>query len=129
MERCGALSPKGIDLDDKLSVIRFVMESFFVSVKYLQSAWRIAIDGSIKVPAALGFILFGKISMNEGTIVSVRGIVVDMFFESNPPKVYDAVEVSMENAAGNKVTIEVQQQLEDGVVRGVAMDSTDGLMR
>lgn len=67
--------------------------------------------------------------MNEGTIVGIRGIVVDMFFESNPPKVYDAVEVSVANAAGKKIVIEVQQQLEDGVIRGIAMDSTDGLTR
>lgn len=67
--------------------------------------------------------------MNEGTIVGIRGIVVDMFFESNPPKVYDAVEVSVANAAGKKIVIEVQQQLEDGIIRGIAMDSTDWLMR
>lgn len=67
--------------------------------------------------------------MNEGTIVGIRGIVVDMFFESNPPKVYDAVEVSVANAAGKKIVIEVQQQLEDGIIRGIAMDSTDGLTR
>jgi F-type H+-transporting ATPase subunit beta len=65
----------------------------------------------------------------EGSIVSIRGIVVDMFFDKNPPMVYDAVEVSAPNAAGTKVVIEVQQQLEDGIVRGIAMDSTDGLNR
>jgi F-type H+-transporting ATPase subunit beta len=65
----------------------------------------------------------------KGSIVSIRGIVVDMFFDKNPPMVYDAVEVSAPNAAGMKVVIEIQQQLEDGIVRGIAMDSTDGLHR
>jgi len=67
--------------------------------------------------------------MNEGSIVSIRWIVVDIYFASNPPKVYDAVQVATENAAGKKIVIEVQQQLEDGIVRGIAMDSTDGLTR
>ncbi len=55
--------------------------------------------------------------------------MVDIIFESNPPKIYDAVEVEGKNAAGKKVIIEVLQQLEDGVVRGIAMESTDGLKR
>lgn len=55
--------------------------------------------------------------------------MVDIIFESNPPKIYDAVEVEGTNAAGKKVVIEVLQQLEDGVVRGIAMESTDGLKR
>ncbi len=65
----------------------------------------------------------------EGNIVAIRGIVVDMFFDKNPPKVYDAVEVSSPNSAWTTVVIEVQQQLEDGIVRGIAMDSTDWLTR
>lgn len=66
---------------------------------------------------------------NEGKIVSIRGIVVDMAFSGNLPKIYDAVRVEEPNSTGINIVIEVQQQLEDGIVRGIAMDSTDGLAR
>jgi F-type H+/Na+-transporting ATPase subunit beta len=52
-----------------------------------------------------------------------------MHFDSNLPNIYDAVTVEASNANGNPVVIEVLQQLEDGYVRGIAMDSTDGLKR
>lgn len=66
---------------------------------------------------------------NTGKIISIRWVVVDIIFEKNPPKIYDAVEIEGKNAAGKKVIVEVLQQLEDGVVRGIAMESTDGLKR
>jgi F-type H+-transporting ATPase subunit beta len=68
-------------------------------------------------------------SNNEGKIVSIRGIVIDMSFAGEVPKIYDAVHVEEPNSTGTHIVIEIQQQLEDGIVRGVAMDSTDGLSR
>jgi len=63
--------------------------------------------------------------MSEGKIVQIIGPVVDMEFPRGElPKVYDAVK--LESPA---VTFEVQQQLGDGIVRTIAMGSTDGLRR
>ena len=63
--------------------------------------------------------------MSQGKIVQIIGAVVDMEFPREAmPKVYDAI--MMENPA---LTFEVQQQLGDGVVRTIAMGSTDGLKR
>jgi F-type H+-transporting ATPase subunit beta len=63
--------------------------------------------------------------MSSGNIVEIIGAVVDVEFpRDSVPKVYDALKVE---AAG--LTLEVQQQLGDGVVRTIAMGSTDGLQR
>jgi len=63
--------------------------------------------------------------MSAGNIVEVIGAVVDVEFpRDSVPKVYDALRV---NDAG--LTLEVQQQLGDGIVRTIAMGSTDGLRR
>ncbi|MDD4882536.1 MAG: F0F1 ATP synthase subunit beta [Gallionellaceae bacterium] len=63
--------------------------------------------------------------MTEGKIVQIIGAVVDMEFPRGQlPKVYDAVK--MDSPA---LTFEVQQQLGDGIVRTIAMGSTDGLRR
>ncbi|MBU0500676.1 MAG: F0F1 ATP synthase subunit beta [Gammaproteobacteria bacterium] len=63
--------------------------------------------------------------MSSGKVVEVIGAVVDVEFpRSNMPKVYDALTIP---AMG--LTLEVQQQLGDGVVRTIAMGSTDGLRR
>ena len=60
-----------------------------------------------------------------GTINEVIGAVVDVEFPCNAvPKVYDALYVK-----DNHLTLEVQQQLGDGVVRAIAMGSTEGLKR
>ncbi|WP_150047740.1 MULTISPECIES: F0F1 ATP synthase subunit beta [Methylomonas] len=62
--------------------------------------------------------------MSLGKIVQIIGAVVDVEFpRESMPKVYDAL-----NVAGGLV-LEVQQQLGDGVVRTIAMGSTDGLSR
>lgn len=66
---------------------------------------------------------------NTGVITAIRGIVVDISFESNPPSILHAVKCKDKNNEGIEVVIEVLQQLEDGVVRGIAMGSTDGLKR
>lgn len=65
----------------------------------------------------------------KGTIIAIRGIVIDMSFSEKLPEIYDAVHVSGKNTEGENVVIEILQQLEDGVVRGIAMGTTDGLSR
>ena len=63
--------------------------------------------------------------MSSGEIVQIIGAVVDVEFPRNAmPKVYDALKVE---SAG--LTLEVQQQLGDGVVRTIAMGSSEGLKR
>ncbi len=63
--------------------------------------------------------------MSTGTTVQVIGAVVDVEFPAGQiPKVYDALLI---DDAG--VTLEVQQQLGDGVVRTIAMGSSEGLKR
>ena len=65
--------------------------------------------------------------MSAGNIVQIIGAVVDVEFPSDAiPKVYDALVV---DAVGVETTLEVQQQLGDGVVRTIALGSTDGLQR
>ena len=64
-----------------------------------------------------------------GKIISIKGVVVEVSFEQGVPKVYDALNVVPKNANGKTVVIEVLQVLENGVVKGIAMDSTDGLKR
>jgi F-type H+-transporting ATPase subunit beta len=62
--------------------------------------------------------------MGAGNIVEIIGAVVDVEFPRDAvPKVYDALKVE------NGLTLEVQQQIGDGVVRTIAMGSTDGLTR
>ncbi len=63
--------------------------------------------------------------MSSGRIVQIIGAVIDVEFpRDNVPKVYDALTVD-----GTETTLEVQQQLGDGVVRSIAMGSTEGLKR
>jgi F-type H+/Na+-transporting ATPase subunit beta len=64
-------------------------------------------------------------NMSSGRIVQVIGAVIDVEFPREyVPKVYDALKV---NTTG--LTLEVQQQLGDGVVRAIAMGPSDGLAR
>ena len=63
--------------------------------------------------------------MSNGNIVEIIGAVVDVEFpRESVPRVYDALSVSETG-----LTLEVQQQLGDGVVRTIAMGSSDGLKR
>jgi F-type H+-transporting ATPase subunit beta len=63
--------------------------------------------------------------MSSGKIVQIIGAVIDVEFPRDQmPKVYDALTVEETG-----LTLEVQQQLGDGVVRTIAMGSTDGLKR
>ena len=63
--------------------------------------------------------------MSNGRIVQVIGAVIDVEFpREEVPKVYDALKVT---ATG--LTLEVQQQLGDGIVRTIAMGSSEGIRR
>ena len=63
--------------------------------------------------------------MSTGKIVQVIGAVVDVeFAKDSIPQVYDALKVDDAN-----LTLEVQQQLGDGIVRTIAMGSSDGVKR
>lgn len=62
-------------------------------------------------------------------ITAIKGIVVEAQFEQNVPKVYDALIIENKNSNGDKVVVEVLQLLEDGIVRGIAMNATDGIKR
>jgi F-type H+/Na+-transporting ATPase subunit beta len=61
----------------------------------------------------------------QGKIVQCIGAVVDVEFPRDKmPKVYDALKMD-----GTALTLEVQQQLGDGIVRTIALGSSDGLRR
>ncbi|HEX2796393.1 MAG TPA: F0F1 ATP synthase subunit beta, partial [Immundisolibacter sp.] len=63
--------------------------------------------------------------MTQGNIVQCIGAVVDVEFPRGQlPKVYDALVME-----GSELTLEVQQQLGDGIVRTIALGSSDGLRR
>src|SRR5210317_1966916 len=63
--------------------------------------------------------------MSTGTTVQVIGAVVDVEFPAGQiPKIYDALVID-----DVEITLEVQQQLGDGVVRTIAMGSSEGLKR
>jgi len=63
--------------------------------------------------------------MSSGRIVQIIGAVIDVEFpRDSVPKVYDALTV-----ADKGLTLEVQQQLGDGVVRAIAMGSSEGVSR
>src|SRR5215467_3172180 len=65
--------------------------------------------------------------MSQGKVVQIIGAVVDVEFPRDQvPKVYDALKVE---GTALPITLEVQQQLGDGVVRTIALGSTDGLKR
>lgn len=60
----------------------------------------------------------------NGRITQIIGAVIDVAFDEQVPQVYDALQVD-----GTETTLEVQQQLGDGVVRTIAMGTTEGLKR
>ena len=61
----------------------------------------------------------------QGKIVQCIGAVVDVEFPRDQmPRIYDALKMD-----GSELTLEVQQQLGDGVVRTIALGSSDGLRR
>ncbi len=63
--------------------------------------------------------------MADGKIVQCIGAVVDVEFPRDAmPKIYDALKME-----GSELTLEVQQQLGDGIVRTIALGTSDGLRR
>ena len=63
--------------------------------------------------------------MGSGRIVSVIGAVIDVeFARDEVPQIYDALKIEEKD-----ITLEVQQQLGDGVVRTIAMGSSEGIAR
>ena len=66
--------------------------------------------------------------MNKGKITQIIGPVVDMEFNENElPAIYNALKIIRED--GSELVLEVQQHLGENIVRCVAMDATEGLMR
>ncbi len=63
---------------------------------------------------------------NVGTITQVMGAVVDVHFAEELPEMLSALHVDNH---GNRLVLEVAQHLGEHVVRAVAMDTTDGLVR
>ena len=63
---------------------------------------------------------------NQGKIKRIIGPVVDVDFGDNLPDIYTALTVMKDQ---KKITLEVEQHLGGGIVRSVAMDTTDGLSR
>lgn len=64
--------------------------------------------------------------MNKGTIRQIIGPVVDVYFEKETPKIYNALKIEV---GENVLVLETQQHLGSNIVRAVAMGSTDGLKR
>ncbi len=73
-------------------------------------------------------------SGNVGTIVEIRGVVIDAVFPGGHlPSIYNALEIGLPSTDGSDsvttLVAEVQQHVGDGRVRAIAMDATDGLSR
>ena len=63
--------------------------------------------------------------METGKVVEIIGAVIDVQFpRESIPNIYDALIIDEGN-----LTLEVQQQIGDGIVRTIAMGTTDGLKR
>src|SRR5512132_1127958 len=63
---------------------------------------------------------------NTGTLIEVKGVVIDALFPDDLPEIYSALRITVD---GHDLIAEVQQHLGDDRIRAVAMDSTDGLAR
>jgi F-type H+/Na+-transporting ATPase subunit beta len=79
-----------------------------------------------------------KNGQNVGTVEEIQGVVIEAAFPDELPEIYNALEISLEQAGeeegvsastGGTLVCEVQQHLGDDRVRAVAMDTTDGLSR
>jgi len=72
-------------------------------------------------------------SARVGSIVEIKGVVVDAVFPGEMPAIYNALEIKVPAGAGGAservLVAEVQQHLGDGRIRAIAMDATDGLAR
>ncbi|MBN2779533.1 MAG: F0F1 ATP synthase subunit beta, partial [Alphaproteobacteria bacterium] len=69
-------------------------------------------------------------AQNTGSVLSVQGSVVDIYFEKNLPPIYQKLTAPVD--LGDRqylAVIEVQDHLDDNTIRGVAVTSTQGLAR
>jgi F-type H+-transporting ATPase subunit beta len=66
-------------------------------------------------------------SENVGSLIEIKGVVVDAVFPEKLPEIYSALRITRPD--GGTLIAEVQQHLGDDRVRAVAMDSTDGIAR
>jgi len=65
---------------------------------------------------------------SQGTIQRVAGVVVDVYFAESVPDKYTALSTTIHKSGRTEtIVLEVQNHLGDGVVRAIAMTSTDGL--
>jgi F-type H+/Na+-transporting ATPase subunit beta len=64
---------------------------------------------------------------NVGSLIEIKGVVVDAVFPNRLPSIYSALRIT--RPEGGDLIAEVQQHLGDDRVRAVAMDSTDGIAR
>ena len=64
-------------------------------------------------------------TLNIGKIISVRGSVVDVWFENNLPPIYTLLHTGKDK----QIAVEVLTQLDDHTVRGIALNPTQGLAR
>ena len=64
---------------------------------------------------------------NVGSLIEIKGVVVDAVFPNRLPSIYSALRIT--RPEGGELIAEVQQHLGDDRVRAVAMDSTDGIAR
>ncbi len=62
----------------------------------------------------------------KGIIKQIIGAVIDVYFENDLPDIYTALEIEKND---KKIVLEVQQHIGSGMVRTIAMTSTDGLKR
>lgn len=65
--------------------------------------------------------------MNEGRIIKITGVVVDVKFGNELPGIYNALKVVLED--GTEVVLEVQQHLGNNEVRAISMGPTEGMSR
>src|SRR5438309_8069113 len=64
---------------------------------------------------------------SDGIVIRVQGPVVDVYFEDEVPKIYEALTINMPDKS--LLTLEVQFEIGDHEVKALAFGSTDGLAR
>ena len=65
-----------------------------------------------------------------GEITDIIGVVLNAKFpEDSTPEIYNAIEIPLDSNGGGRLVAEVQQHLGGGVVKAVAMSTTDGMRR
>jgi F-type H+-transporting ATPase subunit beta len=67
-----------------------------------------------------------NMTQNTGHITQIMGAIVDVYFKDNIPDLLNALECNLND---RKLILEVSQHIGDGIVRTIAMDSTNGLAR